>query len=60
MYKGSLKYFYCKKYNHESIGVLCPNYNVENKIRQYISKILFWNTQSDVMKEKLDYWLYFF
>ena len=29
MYRWSLQYFYCKKGPHESLGIFCPNFNVE-------------------------------
>ena len=59
IYRGSLQYFYWKKATHKIIDVVRPHYNLE-KIRQYLSNILIWDTQNFVRNKKMDYWFYSF
>ena len=48
MYRGSLQDFYSKKGTNESLDVVCLHLNIEKlKMRQYLSNILKWDTQSD-------------
>ena len=43
--------FYWKKVTHESLDVVCPDFNVEIiKMRQYLSNILKFGTLIDDMK----------
>ena len=49
MYRGSLQDLYRKKGIHESIDVYV-HISMLKKMRQYLSNILIWDTQSDLMK----------
>ena len=52
IYRGSLQYFYWKKGYHESLDAVRPHFNYEqNKMRQYMSTILIWDTENEVIKE---------
>ena len=58
MYRGSLRYFYCKKVTYECLEVPCV-ISIKKRIdmKQYSTHILKSDTPSSDMNEKVDHWL---